>query len=216
MNGAFLSICCVLLGLAVTSCTSVDTGGFLDSIGKEIAELKHYEYKSPISEIPSTYGCNLTPIVYRKDNLYYVHLEVVYIRSKDALIRHQACIGTTMEEWPEPISKKEISELQTIDMYAVLTPEQYEIAMQTVDKFETHPLSEENFPIILASAVNLETAERISQNKKLAVEYMLLKIPNRRTFGNYLRYPIVILADCVDVPLSLIATPIGIMCEIFR
>lgn len=73
------------------------------------------------------------------------------------------------------------------------------------------PLSWQFYPVLPEDKVNLEGAERLKPEKVRQLETLAESVPSERTWGNRLRYPLVLIGDVVDIPLNIICGPIGLV-----
>lgn len=209
------ALCLTAVGLS--SCTTViDTGGSLDSIGKEGASHQLVTKKNSWGETPEKVPFS----IYKRDSLYYVELPVVYIPAKISdktfLILNVGVFIGRGDEFIYPAFETDLKEIQKYHIsketyYAVLTEKQFEIACKGWGKFEVPPINKEKFPILPASEVDLRGAQLVNQGvPSVDVEQIIeSKMPCRRTPGNQLRRPLVFILDVVDIPLSLAAAPVG-------
>lgn len=212
---ATTAICLAAVGLSSCS-TIIDTGGSLDSIGKEGAShqlvTKKNSWGTTLEKVPFS--------IYKRDSLYYVELPVAYIPAK---ISDRICLIANVgvfigrgDEFIYPAFETDWKEIQKYHTsketyYAVLTEKQFEIACKGWGKFEVPPINKEKFPILPASEVDLQGAQLVNHREpSVDVEQIIeSKMPSRRTLGNRLRRPLVFILDVVDIPLMFVAAPIG-------
>lgn len=207
-----------LAALSLNSCSTViDTGSALDSIGKQsashllIAKEKR-DFYIHLEEAPIS--------VFKLGATYYVKLPVSFIPANicnDAYLVYNTGVFVGREkDFTCPSERKDLQhtshkyQTHPETFYAVLTEEQFRLACQPWDKFDTPPIKNESFPIIPASDINLNNAQIVNiQNLCIDTRHMICKIPSRRTWGNHFRRPLVWVLDVVDIPLSVAASPIG-------
>lgn len=199
----------MLLCASLSSC--VDVGGALDNIGKKQAELRPTAHPMPEDPTKVYYDHERSTEVYRKDGRYYVRLDVVYCPSRTPLAM------TPSGGWPSSCNlnnvprAEEKSRMPSAVYYAVLTPRQYQLAQEPAPLLSRSPLSWQFYPVLPEDKVNLEGAERLKPERVRQLETLVESVPSERTWGNRLRYPLVLIGDVVDIPLNIICGPIGLV-----
>ena len=161
---ATTALCLAAMGLS--SCTTViDTGSMLDNVGKEepsrLLKEEKNKYDTWLKETPME--------AWKKGDTYYVELPVAYIPAgiqyRDYLVCNVSLLRREEFFYPEvecsPASIATCQKQKEI-FYAVLTAEQFRKACTGYAKWEPPPLAGESFPLLPASAVNMEGAERLS------------------------------------------------------
>ena len=212
---AICSLCLAAMGLS--SCTTaIDTGGYLDAVGKEAPSHQLVEKKvtwgTTQEKAPSS--------VYKRDSTYYVELPVAYIpaviRDANFLLINMGIFVGRGEEFIVPDVKADMSEVRKHQLcretyYAILTEEQFQTACTGWGKFEAPPINNETFPILPAAEVDLQGARLVNmENRYIDVEHIIKsKMPCRRTTGNQLRRPLAFVLDVADIPLMFAAAPVG-------
>ena len=212
---ATTALCLAALGLC--SCTTlIDTGGYLDSIGKQGASHRLVTQKE-------SWGTNVVKepsSVYKRDSTYYVELPVAYIPARISDKAHLiANVGIFVERGDEllyPDFKTDLWEIKKHQLcketyYAILTEEQFKIACTYYGKFEVPPINTERFPILPAAEVDLKGARLVNmENRYIDVEHIIeSRMPCRRTTGNQLRRPLAFVLDVADIPLMFAVAPVG-------
>ena len=208
------ALCIAAVGLG--SCaTVIDTGSTLDNVGKQAPDRLLVKEDSWHKEAPL--------VAWKKGETYYVELPVAYIpasiRNRDFLICNISLLRSHREfRYPDfDGSNKFRADLQNTKevFYAVLTEEQFRLACTGYGKWETPPLAGESFPMLSAASVNMEGAERLSTEYSRRLEnsapILLRSVPVRRTLGNQLRRPLTWVLDTADIPLTIAASPVGLL-----
>ena len=207
-----------LAALGMGSCTTViDTGSALDAIGKQSAShlllvKEKRDFYMELEEAPIS--------VYKLGATYYVKLPVAFIpadiRNDDYLIYNMGVFVGQGEEFTYPSRRMDLQHIthkhqtKPETFYAVLTEEQFRLACQPWGKFDTPPVKKESFAFVPAAELNLDGAKKINiKNLYVDTHHMICKIPDRRTWGNQLRRPLVWVLDVVDIPLGMAVSPIG-------
>ena len=209
----------VLCTMGLSSCVAhIDTGSMLDDIGKQSPS---HQLRLVQEEHPQHQYYDREELqVWEKEGLYYVQLPVAYIpariENRDYLAGMSMFCSGKIVTYPRLIMRKEevIQFQQTKEyFYAVLSEEQLNKAATHYYK-NPNAFYRETYPVLSAAEVDLSNARKWnpspSQNTS-ALEvnaiYMFRQLPNRRTTGNQLRRPLVLLLDIADVPMSIAATP---------
>lgn len=205
-----------LAAVGVTSCTIIDTGSTLDNVGKQIPHRLLVKEKRG----QDTWHKEAPLGAWKKGDNYYVELPVAYIpasiRNQNHLILNISLLRIGQFCYPDiDGSCKFIADRQKTKevFYAVLTEEQFRLACTDFGKWETPPLAGESFPILSASDVNPDGAERLpaeySRKLENGANVILNRLPVRRTLGNQFRRPLTWVLNTADIPLSLAASPVG-------
>lgn len=206
-----------LAAVVMSSCTTViDTGSTLDNVGKQAPHRLLVKEK----RWQNTWHKEAPLVAWKKGDTYYVELPVAYIpasiRYRDYLILNISLLRTKQFCYPDiDGGSKIIADLQKMKevFYAVLTEEQFRLACTDYGKWETSPLAGESFPILSASDVNPDGAERLpaeySRKLENGASIMLNRLPVRRTLGNQFRRPLTWVLNTADIPLTLAASPVG-------
>ncbi len=207
----------ICLAAGLSSCSTViDTGGYLDALGKEGASHRLVTQKE-------SWGTNVVKepsSVYKRDSTYYVELPVAYIpariRDKAHLIANVGIFVGRGDEFLYPDFNTDLWEIKKHQTcketyYAILSEEQFKIACTYYGKFEVPPINKERFPILPAAEVDLKGARLVNmENRYIDVEHIIKsKMPCRRTTDNQLRRPLVLILDVADIPLIFAAAPVG-------
>lgn len=208
----------VLCTMGLSSCvTLIDTGSMLDDIGKQSPS---HQLRLVQEEHPQHQYYNREELqVWEKDGLYYVQLPVAYIpsrvKNRDFLVLMTMYCSVKDFTYPRLIMNDEdVIQFQHTKeyFYAVLSEAQLNKAATHYHKYPNE-FYRENYPVLAASEVDLSNAKKWkplpSQKAALSVNaiYMFKQLPDRRTTGNQLRRPLVLVLDIADVPLSIAATP---------
>ncbi len=224
MNKHHLSILFLLLAVlcnwGLSSCvTLIDTGSMLDDVGKQspCRQIKFVEEKKPLQ----SYYTGEELQVWEKDGLYYVQLPVAYIparvKNRDFLVgMSMFCSGKVFSYPREIAGDEEVMPYQHTKeyFYAVLSKEQFNKAINPCSSY-FESLYRENYDVLPASEVDLRQAKKWNLTPSQQSELdnyavcMINVLPDRRTTGNQLRRPLVLVLDIADVPLSIAATPIA-------
>lgn len=208
----------VLCTMGLSSCvTLIDTGSMLDDIGKQSPS---HQLRLVQEEHPQHQYYDREELqVWEKDGLYYVQLPVAYIpsrvKNRDFLVLMTMYCSVNDFTYPRLImDEKEVIQFQQTKeyFYAVLSKEQFNKAINPCSSY-FESLYRENYAVLPASDVDLRQAKKWnlppSQQSELDnyAVCMINVLPDRRTTGNQLRRPLVLVLDIADVPLSIAATP---------
>ena len=208
----------VLCTMGLSSCvTLIDTGSMLDDIGKQSPS---HQLRLVQEEHPQHQYYNREELqVWEKDGLYYVQLPVAYIpsrvKNRDFLVLMTMYCSVNDFTYPRLImDEKEVIQFQQTKeyFYAVLSKEQFNKAINPCSSY-FESLYRENYAVLPASDVDLRQAKKWNLTPSQQSELdnyavcMINVLPDRRTTGNQLRRPLVLLLDIADVPLSIAATP---------
>ena len=209
-----------LCTLGLCSCiTHIDTGSMLDDIGQQCPE-HQIQLVKETSTTPQHYTKEQLQ-VWEKDGLFYVQLPVAYIparvKNRDYLAGMSLFCSGQIITYPHQITGDEavMPYQQTKEyFYAVLSKAQLDKATSPYRHY-ANSFYDETFSVLPAAEVDLSHAKKWhpspSQNSELTNNAVLMikQLPTRRTTGNQLRRPLVLLLDIADIPLSLAATPIA-------
>ena len=206
-----------LAAVGLSSCTTlIDTGGYLDAVGKQVPSHQLVEKKVSwgITQEPAPFS------VFKRDSTYYVELPVVFIPAEDRdfapLVANFGMFIGRNKKFIYPDDKRDLREIKKHrtgkeTYYAILTEKQFEIACKGYGKFEAPPINKETFPILPASEVDLKGARLVNmENRSIDVEHIIeSRMPCRRTTGNQLRRPLAFVLDVADIPLMFAVAPVG-------
>lgn len=197
--------------LLLPACTIVDMGGALDEIGKQEPVPQQIKRTGKPMPLLGNYEDAPTP-AWRKGDTYYIQLPVAYVPAKDWIFHHfSPKLLHNVFEYPQCLTKEEISHYPTEYYYAVLTKEQFTEAGRH-PKIEVKGGRMRNmvYDIVPAAQVDLRGAEKLTACASRFPDRILQdRLPERRTTGNQWRRPLVFVLDIADIPLSVAATPIG-------
>ena len=215
---ATTALCLTAVGL--NSCvTIIDTGSMLDDVGKQSPsrQIRFVEEKKPLQ----SYYTGEKLQVWEKDGLYYVQLPVAYIparvKNRDFLAgMSMFCSGKIIFYPREIAGDEEVMPYQQTKeyFYAVLSKEQLNKAINPCSSY-FESLYRETYAVLPASDVDLNHAKKwnLSHSQQSELDdyavCMIKQLSDRRTTGNQLRRPLVLVLDIADVPLSIATTPIA-------
>ena len=194
--------------LLLPACTIVDMGGAVDEIGKQVAvpQVKKRSEKWR----KGAYDYAPTP-AWKKGDTYYIQLPIAYVPAQYWYVLHYSpYLLNNGYEWPQRLTDEDISRYPTEIYYAVLNQEQFKEARRH-PKIELPPrMRDMEYEIVPAAAVDLTGAEKLTDCATEMPQRILLdRLPARRTTGNQWRRPLVFVLDVADIPVSIVATPIG-------
>ncbi|MDO5463451.1 MAG: hypothetical protein Q4F40_00815 [Akkermansia sp.] len=229
-----LCICAILLlSSGLISCISlypgrftiIDTGGAIAAIGQERPQLRADPLPPQKKASESAYrkqNCDLHYRVWKKGEKYIVEIPVAY-----APVRYSVLLHTTRYYGPEHKSLRcELPSEQFTQEELRAYPAEYlyaELDKMTYRRLCTmHKLREHRIPKnSLTSNPDLSNAELIVDvhgypldgaapgHPTLRGNIDPHRMPARRTWYNYCLMPLSWAGEVADIPLSLIATPIG-------
>ena len=215
---ATTALCLAAVGL--NSCvTIIDTGSMLDDVGKQSPsrQIRFVEEKKPLQ----SYYTGEKLQVWEKDGLYYVQLPVAYIparvKNRDFLAgMSMFCSGKIISYPREIAGDEEVMPYQQTKeyFYAVLSKEQLNKAINPYSCY-SDSFYRETYAVLPASDVDLNHAKKwnLSHSQQSELDdyavCMIKQLSDRRTTGNQLRRPLVLVLDIADVPLSIATTPIA-------
>ena len=198
----------ILSLLLLHSCVYVSTSGVLDNVG----------YKQPAIEVQKSTSLFNTcqpkqPKLWKKGDLYYVELPVVYVPMDCDLISvrfwHGIRVGSRDLSYAEAFAEQSESEIY----YAELTKNQLQLLVADAGEYDSGAILAENIRLLRADSVDMRTARRVKhRNEEFLTErsrVLLSSLPHERTIGNQLRRPLTWALEVVDIPLSAGATVVG-------
>lgn len=211
----------LLAALILCSCTAVNSGSYLDSIGRECPEVLSRRNK----EASSTWLVWETRYeTWRMGDYYYVKLPVVYApREEPLLIMFTTMPWMGREQWIFPTSPvadrldrhEWLTSLPYDTYYAELTPAQLQDCSGAY-KFapDERPLYHP-YRLLRAHEIDLSKATRVEDTSIFNPDALVRRhLSDRRSTGNQIRRPISWALCVVDVPLSLGASAVGLTLEI--
>ena len=221
-----IGICsAILLSSLLGSCISmytgratlIDTGGAIANIGQQRPRLR--PELPPKAKDKDDYQLHYR--TWKKGDRYLVELPVCYAPANYSVINHFAGHDTWRKktlkgEYPHHFSEAELAQFPVEYYYAELTEEQYKELWpmrKIVKRTSYSPFR--HVPIFAACDMNWEGAiphkdiyDHPSCLHKIWLNSEEIPTP-RRTWYNQCLRPISWVAEGADIPLSLIATPIG-------
>lgn len=213
--GWYVTLCSIdmknillLICLLFNSCVYVSTSGVLDNVGHKKPAIEVQESTSQFNTCQPK-----QPNLWKKGDLYYVELPVVYVPMDCDLItvrlRHGIRVGSRDLSYAEAFAEQ--SEAQTY--YAELTDKQLQLLMAEAGEYDSGALLAEKIRLLRADSIDMRTARRVKhRNEEFLVErsrVLLNSLPHERTIGNQLRRPLTWALAAVDIPLSAGATVVG-------
>lgn len=208
MKKLLLFICCCLMS---SCCSFVSTGAALDAVGRQVPAIQQTQVKG-ISRFSPDYAPSPTTI-WKKGELYYVELPVVYVPMRESWFSYCYAPGRCVH-YPSALSAAELDarQSQPQSYYAELNEKQLAMATASLRKFERSPLADEKFRVLKAGEVDLSGARKLSCSDPDIIcksHYFLSHLPDKRTLGNQMRRPLCWALVAVDAPLSVGATALG-------
>lgn len=213
--GWYVTLCSIamknillLICLLFNSCVYVSTSGVLDNVGHKKPAIEVQELTSQFNTCQPK-----QPNLWKKGDLYYVELPVVYVPMDCDLIsvrlRHGIRVGSRDLSYAEAFAEQ--SEAQTY--YAELTDKQLQLLMAEAGEYDSCVFGAETIRLLRADSIDMRTARRVKhRNEEFLAErsrVLLNSLPHERTIGNQLRRPLTWALVAVDIPLSLGATVVG-------
>ena len=198
--------------------TVIDTGGAISTIGREEPGL-HYTYRA---ELRPEYIVHNK--VWKKGDIYIVQIPVTYAAARESVIVHGRGWKNTPNLWRWPDSRRSkgaAAGAQVEYYYALMNEQQYRrltFRVKRITKEHERPFYQ--VPVHPASEIDLSGAELVldseSSLKKNDVRTPRLEfwraerqVPDRRAWYNYFLMPLSWAAEVADIPLTIVATPIG-------
>ena len=216
----------LLLSLGLEGCISlytgrytvIDTGGAISTIGREEAKLL---YTHRPEHRPNYIVHNK---VWKKGDTYIVQIPITYAPACETFILHGRGWHNTPNQWrwPDMQQRKTDSAGATVEYYyALMDEKQYRrltVRLMRITREHHKPFYQ--VPVIPAVETDLSGAELVLDSKASLKKNDLRtpqlefwraekQVPNRRAWYNYPLMPLSWAAEVVDIPLTIIATPIG-------
>ena len=185
-----------LAALGLNSCTITSTGFWLDEIGK----LEQKEH--PDSELRQ---------VYQGPDYVYVQIPIVFIQNKEPIIRHLNIIEMWTNGVPYIYPNNKKPDISAPENYFLQIPLSSIKQGNVLSALSGREKSDSQIRLLSAKEVDLTTCVRLP-DAKASYPYELLT--SQRTWGNRLRRPLAWSCMVTDIPLSVIATPIGWIVDI--
>ena len=216
----------LLLSLGLEGCISlytgrytvIDTGGAISTIGREEAKLL---YTHRPEHRPNYIVHNK---VWKKGDTYIVQIPITYAPASETFILHGRGWHNTPDQWrwPDMQQRKTDSAGAPVEYYyALMDEKQYRrltVRLMRITREHHKPFYQ--VPVIPAAETDLSGAELVLDSKASLKKNDLRtpqlefwraekQVPNRRAWYNYPLMPLSWAAEVVDIPLTIIATPIG-------
>ena len=216
----------LLLSLGLEGCISlytgrytvIDTGGAISTIGREEPKLHRTHHPK---HRPSFIVHNK---VWKKGDTYIVQIPITYAPASETFILHGRGWHNTPNQWSWPDSRagERASAGAPVEYYyALMDEKQYRrltVRLMRITREHHKPFYQ--VPVIPAAATDLSGAELVLDSaaslKKNDLRTPQLEfwhaerlVPDRRAWYNYPLMPLSWAADVVDIPLTIVATPIG-------
>lgn len=218
-------VACLILSFLLEGCISlytgratiIDTGGAMANIGQLQARLR------PDSQPAMKGWVSISQFRYRtwkKGDTYILQLPVCYVPARYPVLTHfsgRALLKKTLDgQYPKRYHDADLVQYPVEYFYAELTEEQYK-QMWAVDRRikQNKQRVFRDVRILSAEETDLSNAEPLLDRygKPYSMNRVWYNCENRpssrRTWYNRCLMPLSWAAEVVDIPLSLIATPIG-------
>ena len=198
--------------------TVIDTGGAISTIGREEAKLL---YTHRPEHRPNYIVHNK---VWKKGDTYIVQIPITYAPASETFILHGRGWHNTPDQWrwPDMQQRKTDSAGATVEYYyALMDEKQYRrltVRLMRITREHHKPFYQ--VPVHPASEIDLSGAELVLDSaaslKKNDLRTPQLEfwhaerlVPDRRAWYNYSLMPLSWAAEVADIPLTIVATPIG-------
>lgn len=211
-----------LSGAYLVSCTAIDLGGAVDNIGKQVPVCY------PLSpEAPPPSAClnpdapiafkemggkrSLLVSVYHREGYHYVPLPVIYVPGDKRLVKHSCLLAGQSQcgQYPATYSPEENRQYPIEVFFAELNDTQYSRhGLPSKLILQEKALSPGSFRVLPASKLSLEGAE-CTYEDTYPLPWLCSRLPARTTSLHQCLTPLSWIAEVVDVPLSILATPVG-------
>lgn len=211
----------LLTTLLFCSCTAINSGSYLDCIGRELPEVQSRRNK----EASSTWLVWETVYeTWRMGDFYYVKLPVVYMpREEPLLISFNTMPWMERGQWIFPASKVPgrldrhayAATLPSDIYYAELTEAQREDC-RSAYKFapKERPLYQP-YRQLRADEIDLSKATKVEDTYIFNPDALIRRhLSDRRSTGNQIRRPFSWALCVADIPLSIGASAVGLTLEI--
>ena len=211
----------LLAGLLLCSCTAVNSGSYLDSIGRECPEVQSRQNQKASSTWQMWESIYET---WRMGDYYYVKLPVVYApRTEPLLISFHAMPWMQDRQWIFPTTPVAggldrhayLTTLPCDIYYAELSEEQREDCCRAY-KFapDDRPLYRP-YRLLRANEIDLSKATRVEDTYIFNPDALVRRhLDDRRGTGNQIRRPLSWMLCVADIPLSIGASAAGLACEL--
>ncbi len=207
-----LRVCLLLLcGVLLSSCVYVSTGSVLDNIGHRVPQIELVQ-RSKAGGTVEYHPKKLQ--LWKKDDLYYVELPVVYVPMACDLITVHLWHGSSIGGCAMPEAEAFAVQAEPRTYYAELTERQMQMLLSADKDWDAGALTPEQIRLQSAEFVDMRTARRLKADgelllHRLRVSGVLDRLPHMRSTGNQLRRPLCWALVGVDAPLSVGATTLG-------
>lgn len=211
----------LLPSLLLCSCTAVNSGSYLDCIGRECPEVQSRRNK----DVHSTWLVWETVYeTWRMGDFYYVKLPVVYVpRDEPLLITFTTVPWLERERWIFPARQvpgrlDRYAYLTTLPCdiyYAELTEAQREDCSAAY-KFapDDRPLNQP-YRLLRADETDLSKATRVEDTYVFNPDTLVRRhLSDHRSTGNQIRRPLSWALCAADIPLSIGASAVGVTLEV--
>ena len=211
----------LLAALLLCSCTIVNSGSYLDSIGRECPEVQARQNKKAISTWQVWESVYET---WHMGDYYYIKLPVVYApRNEPLLISFHIMPWMERGQWIFPTSPTAgglnrhayLTTLPSEVYYAELTADQRKDCGAAY-KFapDDRPLYRP-YRLLRANEIDLSKATKVEDTYIFNPDSLVRShLNDRRSTGNQIRRPLSWLLCVADIPLSLGASAAGVTCEL--
>lgn len=192
----FFLLFATFCALGVNSCTIITTGFWLDEIGK----LEPKEHQA--GELRQ---------VYQGEDYVYVQIPIVFIQNKEPLIRHINCIDMWTNVVPYMYPNNSNPDISAPENYFLQIPSSSVKQGGVVSALADREAHDSRIRLLSEKEVNLSTCTRLQDEKVYCPHELLTR---QRTWGNRLRRPLAWGCMVADIPINLIASPIGWVVDI--
>lgn len=205
-----LSVFFLCLLLLSSCCVSVTTGDGLDAVGRQQPMIHRPLHEKPESLFSARGEDAKKLTVWKKGDLYYVELPVVYVPVNSPWISLNAPLNHRC--YPAARSATELYEQQSKVQifYAEVTDTLLTLAGESIGKHV--PLYATKYRVLPADEVDLSGAKKVQSCVPVSQQYLFLnRLSDKCTPGNYLRRPLVWGLRVVDAPLTVAGSAVGLV-----
>lgn len=185
-----------LFTFGLSSCTVISTGFRLDEIG----QLRPKEHQA--GELRQ---------VYQDADYVYVKIPIVLIQNKEPIIRHLSMMDLWDNPTPYLYPNNKNPGISAPQNYYLQIPLSHVKEGGVVAASVGRDVHRPEIRLLSEKEVNLTTCVRL-QDKQVYCPHELLS--SQRTWGNRLRQPLAWCCMVADIPLSIMATPVGWVVDI--
>lgn len=216
---ALVLVSCLVscIGLKTGRFTIIDTGGAIAAIGQQKANLRKEPLPAGKETLAYNKGLDYHYRVWKKGENYIVGIPVAYVPARYSVLVHRCGLEKRPHTLQTELPRERYTDEERMDyplelVYAEISEQRYRSLFKQ-RKWRRHLIPDDTLrdeSVLNGAKLVLDIhGKEAGMHPNLTSNVDPDRLPRRRAWYNQCLRPVSWVAEVVDIPLSLIATPIG-------